>query len=228
MAYTPDYDGPVHSARWFPPHEEMPEAITAPHANTQAIELDVSMEGLRALGDLSVALAAKARDARENHRDYTARDLCALTAAVHKVTTLRVQLARRAAKVAARRDLRVDFLHDRAHAVVRDTLLHLDKKFWDVGFGGWMPFRFPDQWLMFVGVLRRVLAANGLIHSPHAQVYRKLLEDTPYPHNESLEQEPPKIWSTVHSYQVPRNMDELIETVAHKENARRDAITNAK
>ena len=223
MAYNPDYDGPVYSAGWFPPHEEMPEAITAPHDNTRAIELEVSMQGLRALDDIFFALSAKAGHARENYADYKASELGALSNALQRVVALRVKLARRAAKLAAQRDLRVDFLHDRAHAVVRDTLLHLDKKFWDVGFGGWMPFRFPDQWLMFVGVLRRVLAANGLIHSPHAQVYRKLLEDTPYPHDESREQVPPEIWSTVHSYQVPRTMDELIETVAHKENARRDA-----
>jgi hypothetical protein len=58
-------------------------------------------------------------------------------------------------------------------------LLHLDEQFRDVGFGSWMPFRFPDQWLAFCGIMRRVLAANGLIHSRHADVYRKLLDETP-------------------------------------------------
>src|SRR5687767_15479286 len=42
-----------------------------------------------------------------------------------------------------------------------------------------MPFRFPDQWLSFCGIMTRVLAANGLIHSKYADVYRKLLDETP-------------------------------------------------
>jgi hypothetical protein len=43
-----------------------------------------------------------------------------------------------------------------------------------------MPFRFPDQWLMFCGVMRRVLAANGLIHPENPDDYRHFLEETPY------------------------------------------------
>ena len=65
--------------------------------------------------------------------------------------------------------------------MVKNTLLHLDEGFKDVGFAGWMPFRYADQWLMFCGIMQRVLAANGLIHSEHAEVYRKLLEETPAP-----------------------------------------------
>ena len=66
-------------------------------------------------------------------------------------------------------------------AVVYATLLHMNDGFKEVGFGSWMPFRFPDQWLSFCGIMRRVLAANGLIHSEHAESYRKLLEETPEP-----------------------------------------------
>lgn len=76
-------------------------------------------------------------------------------------------------------DVRAAFMEDRANAVVHATLMALDEKFREVGFGAWMPFRFPDQWLMFCGVLRRVLAANGLIHSDNPEVYRRLLEETP-------------------------------------------------
>jgi hypothetical protein len=70
-------------------------------------------------------------------------------------------------------------MQDRAIAVIYATLLHLDKSFSEIGFGSWMPFRFPDQWLSFCGVMTRVLAANGLLHSKHADVYRRLLDETP-------------------------------------------------
>ena len=53
------------------------------------------------------------------------------------------------------------------------------RSFDKLGFGAWMPFRFPDQWLMFCSVMQRVLAANGLIHSSHPEIYRRLLEETP-------------------------------------------------
>lgn len=76
-------------------------------------------------------------------------------------------------------DVRRGFMEDRAHAVVANTLLELDESFREVGFGSWMPFRYPDQWLMFCGLLQRVLAANGLIHSTDPDVYRRLLDETP-------------------------------------------------
>jgi len=91
----------------------------------------------------------------------------------------RAELAHILADQAFGLDTRKLFLQDRAVAVVYATLLHLDEQFRDVGFGSWMPFRFPDQWLAFCGIMRRVLAANGLIHSKHADTYRKLLDETP-------------------------------------------------
>jgi hypothetical protein len=76
-------------------------------------------------------------------------------------------------------DDRKDFMEDRAVALVHGLLLHLDKHYRDLGFGAWMPFRWPDQWLSFCGLLSRVLAANGLIHAKHADTYRRLLDETP-------------------------------------------------
>lgn len=81
--------------------------------------------------------------------------------------------------MATQKDKRQLFLEDRAHAVIASLLMHLDEEFEEVGFGGWMPFRFPDQWLMFCGIMKKVLAANGLIHSKHADTYRRLLDETP-------------------------------------------------
>jgi hypothetical protein len=91
----------------------------------------------------------------------------------------RAEVEHKLIDLASRCDERETFMQDRAHAVIYGLLLHLDEQFKEVGFGSWMPFRFPDQWLSFCGVLRRVLAANGLIHSKYADVYRKLLDETP-------------------------------------------------
>jgi hypothetical protein len=91
----------------------------------------------------------------------------------------RAKVAHKLVDMAGKLDVRDSFLQDRAHALVYGTLLHLDATFSDLGFGAWMPFRFPDQWLSFCGVLSRVLAANGLIHSKYADVYRRLLDETP-------------------------------------------------
>ena len=91
----------------------------------------------------------------------------------------RAEIAHRLVERSLALDIRRAFLQDRAVAVVYATLLHLDDQFSKLGFGSWMPLRFPDQWLAFCGVMRRVLAANGLIHSEHADVYRKLLDETP-------------------------------------------------
>ena len=96
-----------------------------------------------------------------------------------EISALRAAFIRGMLERAAIRDKRAEFIEDRAVAVVKQTLLALDDQFSDVGFGSWMPFRYPDQWLMFCGVMLRVLAANGLVHSKHADVYRRLLEETP-------------------------------------------------
>ena len=45
--------------------------------------------------------------------------------------------------------------------MVASTLLHLDDEFDEVGFGSWMPFRYPDQWLMFVGVMTGLFFMNA-------------------------------------------------------------------
>jgi hypothetical protein len=91
----------------------------------------------------------------------------------------RTKLALELIDMATRLETKHSFYWDRAHGVIFQTLLYLDEQYTDLGFGAWMPFRFPDQWLSFCGVLTRVLAANGLIHSKNAETYRKLLDDTP-------------------------------------------------
>lgn len=117
-------------------------------------------------------------------------------------------------------DIKTSFMWNRAHGVVAATLLHMDETFDALGFGAYMPFRFPDQWLMFCGVMQRVLAANGLIHSKNADVYRRLLEETPpveWPEGMETVQErvkklkTPENWSRCWINRGARTMDELKE-----------------
>ncbi|MEZ5991064.1 MAG: hypothetical protein R3E76_01745 [Planctomycetota bacterium] len=117
-------------------------------------------------------------------------------------------------------DMKTSFMWDRAHAVVAATLLHMDESFDKLGFGAWMPFRFPDQWLMFCSVMQRVLAANGLIHSSHPEIYRRLLEETPpvdWPEGildtgERIEKlKTPENWSRCWSNRGARTLTELKE-----------------
>lgn len=140
---------------------------------------------------------------------YSAREL-------PKVAMLRRQVMQESANRACEKDIREAFIWDRAHAVVANTLLALDKQFTEVGFGSWMPFRFPDQWLMFCGVMRRVLAANGLIHTKDPDVYRRLLEETPYVRAEEDEGphgklKLPRNWSNIWTNRGARNMQELYD-----------------
>jgi hypothetical protein len=60
-------------------------------------------------------------------------------------------------ELAQTNEIREAFLEDRAVAVVKGTLMHLDKHFEDVGFGAWM----------------------RLIHAKYADAYRKVLDETP-------------------------------------------------
>jgi hypothetical protein len=104
-------------------------------------------------------------------------------------------------------DKRQAFLEDRAVAVVKQTLLALDDRFIRVGFGAWMPFRYADQWLMFCGVMSRVLAANGLVHSENPEAYRKILEETPPV--EDQQPHTPESWATCWSNRGARTINEL-------------------
>jgi hypothetical protein len=95
------------------------------------------------------------------------------------ISPVRTKLALELIDMAMELETKQSFMWDRAHALIYATLLHMDEHWAELGFGSWMPFRYPDQWLSFCGIMTRVLAANGLIHAKHADVYRKLLDETP-------------------------------------------------
>ena len=89
------------------------------------------------------------------------------------------KMSRKMLKRAHRSTLKNRFAENRAVGVVKNQLLFLDDAFRDLGFGGWMPFRYCDQWLAFTSLSRKILAANGLITPKGPNHWRKFLEETP-------------------------------------------------
>jgi hypothetical protein len=141
------------------------------------------------------------------------------------VSEKRAEVAHRLVEKSKAVDIKTSFMWNRAHGVVAATLLHMDETFDSLGFGAYMPFRFPDQWLMFCGVMQRVLAANGLIHSKNADVYRRLLEETPpveWPEGMETVQErvqklkTPENWSRCWINRGAETMDELKERLENE------------
>ena len=117
-----------------------------------------------------------------------------------------------------KRDLKAEFMENRAVAVVKNTLLHLDDGFRDLGFGGWMPFRYPDQWLMFNSLMRKALAAFGLIVPKGPNVWKKLLEETP---EVEEEMQMPQSWGPTKKYEALASIEEVLKQA--KEKTRLDA-----
>ncbi len=138
---------------------------------------------------------------------------------VFKIAPARAKLAHELVKRAKAADLKEEFYENRAVAVVKHTLCQLDDAFQDLGFGGWMPFRTIDQWLMFCGFMQRILAANGLIHSEHADVYRRLLDETPTPLPPG-QQRTPQNWGQCFRNRTFHNMDYLKRNIAAKDAGR--------
>ena len=159
---------PSSPVRKTPTEEERAQAL---RARTNAIVEKIKN------GDLG----RKRKVTRAATRNITRKDATAMVYTGARMMSLavdkRAECALKLVEMTKKQDLKEVFMWDRAHAVVAATLLHLDEEFQEVGFGSWMPFRYPDQWLMFCGIMKRVLAANGLIYAEHADTYRKLLDD---------------------------------------------------
>ena len=62
---------------------------------------------------------------------------------------------------------------------------------------------------MFCGVMSRVLAANGLVHSDNPELYRKILEETPSVPRDRGDLRTPQNWSTCWVNRGSRSMNEL-------------------
>jgi hypothetical protein len=110
--------------------------------------------------------------------------------------------------------LKQEFYLDRAVSIVTDTLNSMDEKFGKLGFGHWMPFRYIDQWLMFTGILNRVLAAHGLMPSGNAAVYRKLLDDTDPISPACADAGPPKSDGPGYRVREFRTMKDMLARIA--------------
>jgi hypothetical protein len=185
-------------------------------------DLELSSSLLRSM----IAMGQTAIDTGNVPDGMTMNQVLNLSMAASKQLARNAVLTRKLAGEAALRanqvDVRRAFIEDRAHAVVANTLLALDEEFRELGFGAWMPFRYPDQWLMFCGVMRRVLAANGLLTVDDPEVYRRLLAETPYV--EAAEDEgpndPPRMpagWARCFELRTVESMAALFDIIKRKE-----------
>ncbi len=122
-------------------------------------------------------------------------------------------------------ELRKSFLEDRAVCVVLDVYTKMDQEFVDLGFGNWMPFRYFDQMVAFVGILQRVLAARGLIKSDtDPDVYRRLLDETPpiSPVSESYYCAPPQGLGVSYRTRTIKTKPEMEERIEFEKTVRKD------
>jgi hypothetical protein len=146
--------------------------------------------------------------------------LIALAARIspHRAKSIKAQLelGREMYARAAKTDLKQEFVNDRAHAAVSGWLLHLDMAFQDLGFGGWMPFRYADQWLTFVSLTRKLLAANGLITPKGPNHWRKFLEETPEVETEDDPLKLPKSLAPTKKYAAIESISEIIQRAQKK------------
>ena len=119
--------------------------------------------------------------AKLGNRDLMYLMRCGATGAsmLTKFTAERMKVVRELMVATRKSNRKLEFFGDRAHAIVRGAMLELDHAFLDVGFGGWMPFRFPDQYLIFTSVMRKILAANGLICPKGPNHWMKFIKETP-------------------------------------------------
>ena len=194
------------------PPDKQPEPLEAILADIDNNTID-TLGKAEAFNMKLMNLAEKAIDNGETPDGLNIKDVISngekASRSIVKIALQKRDVGILAAHNAMELDQREAFLEDRAVAVVKQTLLALDDKFKNVGFGAWMPFRYPDQWLMFCGVLSRVLAANDLIHSDNPEAYRKVLEETPSVPRDKGDLRTPQNWSTCYMNRGSRGMNEL-------------------
>jgi len=131
-----------------------------------------------------------------------------------KLSALLCELESKLSPAEAELKLKEEFYLDKGVSLSMDTLCSMDEGFGKLGFGNWMPFRFLDQWLMFCGILNRVMAAHGLIPSGNAAVYRKLLEDTPSISPKAADAGPPKSWGLGYRVREYRHFAPMLARIA--------------
>jgi hypothetical protein len=135
-----------------------------------------------------------------------------------KVLTLeRRRVAYLCVEASAKVDVKGSFMEDRAVALAHGTLLALDRAFTDLGFGAWMPFRYPDQFLMMTSLMEKLFAANGLITPKGANHWRKFIEETPDVERAPLEM--PSDFTADPRSATVRTLKQLIEEAKNSEQA---------
>lgn len=171
------------------PGKHLPPPLRAPENATLQQELDAidtaELADLTELKDLNFRIVRRA-DARleagkldEKTRHALVREMQLSSNQLRRLIPECARAARLVANARHRGNLKRDFFRDRALKVIEDVFGDLDKKYEADGFGCWMPFAYPDQWMIFHQTMRKVLAANGLLYAKNAEHFKRFLEETP-------------------------------------------------
>jgi hypothetical protein len=137
---------------------------------------------------------------------------------LHKMTLEQDELGQKMIDLGRKKNVKEAFLENRAVAILKNSLLHCDELFRDLGFGGWMPFRYADQWLAFTSLMRKLLAANGLITPKGPNHWRDFIENTPEVQEDKLRL--PKSLGPTKKYAAVESIEEV--TKQAKEAAKKD------
>ncbi len=135
-------------------------------------------------------------DKRAAMADLSVRDLQAIAQRgnqcawmLARVAVLRRKAADNLVQACLRASRKMEFYSSRAHGIIVQSFLAIEDVFRHAGFGGWMPFRYADQWLAFTDVMRKICAANGLISPCGPNHWARFIEETP---NVPIEKEFPQ------------------------------------
>jgi hypothetical protein len=149
------------------------------------------------------------------------RDLLAVSAKgnqcawiLARVAVMRRKAADNLVAAAMRANRKTDFYDSRARAILGHTFLAMEDTFRNVGFGGWMPFRYCDQWLAFSDLMQRLFAANGLMAPNGPNHWARFIRETPPVPIEEFPQAPlkmPEGMGPTKKHREINDFDELVE-----------------
>ncbi len=160
-------------------------------------------------------------DKRAAMADLSVRDLQAIAQRgnqcawmLARVAVLRRKAADNLVQACLRASRKMEFYSSRAHGIIVQSFLAIEDVFRHAGFGGWMPFRYADQWLAFTDVMRKICAANGLISPCGPNHWVRFIEETPnVPIEKEFPQAPlqmPEGLGATKKYREIADFDELV------------------
>jgi hypothetical protein len=167
-------------------------------ARATATPAELAAGSARVHGEIDdiISRGSSKSDKRAAMQELSARDLLAIAHRgnqcawmLARVAVLRRKAADNLVQAHLRANRKMEFYNSRAHGIIVQSFLAIEDVFRHAGFGGWMPFRYADQWLAFTDVMRKICAANNLISPCGPNHWARFIEETP---NVPIEKEFPQ------------------------------------